>query len=400
VEVSLLAHLRTRFAAEKIHKFLTFWPVVGLVGMRQTGKSTLISKMLASGPCVSFDDLEARLECRSSPKTFLARQERPVIIDEVQKAPEIFDAIKLAVDTKRIPGEFILTGSTSFSARAGIKESLTGRIGICHLRPLTFAEANQHERIKFESLVNNIDAHKPRFSSGEIAKALPKGGMPGAMFIREKDNLEMYWSSWLETTLTRDLPPLFKRGYDPDIALSLLEKMATLLKEGELPSLHHFSQSARVLRNYFDAMQQIFMLDRVSCHAAGTGKEIWLFADSGLAAYLMKNTAGVAAQNSLARHFLHNEWRVHQSFQNDLSVYSYYKTAQGTPIDTVIQNVPILITADAKELSTRLSWVERPIRGAMKKLGSKTGIIAGPVDYIIRGSENNGVSIVPWSAWS
>jgi predicted AAA+ superfamily ATPase len=76
--------------------------------------------------CVSLDDLEARTEANESPKIFLSKLDRPLIIDEVQKAPHLFDAIKHAVDQKKIPGTFYLTGSSTFSSKIGIRESLTG----------------------------------------------------------------------------------------------------------------------------------------------------------------------------------------------------------------------------------------------------------------------------------
>jgi predicted AAA+ superfamily ATPase len=236
-----------------------------------------------------------------------------------------------------------------------------------------------------------------KFHGNEVFSRLLTG-MPGALFTRDLEHLKMYWASWLETTLTRDLPLLFKRNYDPDVALAILNRMLEMLREGELPSLNHFHQPARILRNYLDALSQIFVVDRISCHPAGFGKEVWLFGDGGLASYLMGKTDGLSAQKSLVRQFLNNEWRVHQTLENELNVHTYYKSAQGSPVDAIFQNVPILISSDASEISSRLSWVERPIRGAMKKLGAKTGIITGPVDKIIAAKDNDGVSVVPWSA--
>lgn len=395
-----MPHLRQRFAQQKLEKYLKFWPVVGIIGLRQCGKTTLVGKLLRCGPGVSFDDLENRKEARSSPKTFLARLERPAVIDEAQKAPEIFDAIKLQVDRQRIPGEFVLTGSSSFSARIGIQESLTGRIGTFQLRPFTQAELTKTEMPTLKSLVLGIDSVRPRFSSADISKTMQVGGMPGVAFIRDGEHRRMYWSSWLETVVTRDLPRLFKRGYDPDTALAILERMGTVLSEGELPALHHFPQPARVLKNYLDGLCQIFVVDRVSIHPAGVGKDVWLFGDGGLAGFLMRKTDGIEAQRSLVRHFLHNEWMFHKSMGDDLKVFGYYKTAQGTPIDAVIDGVPILITSDANAVSSRLSWVERPLRGAMKKLGARLGVIAAPIDKVIPAKANGGIAVVPWSAWS
>lgn len=395
-----MPHLRQRYLLEKLDKYLKFWPVMGVLGLRQCGKTTLVSKLLGCGPGVTLDELEFREEARSSPKTFLARLPRPVVIDEVQKAPEIFDEIKLLVDRKRVPGEFVLTGSSTFSSRIGIRESLTGRIGLLHLRPLSMGELHQKPRVVFKSLVKDIETTPLRFTCADVARSMQTGGMPGVAFIRSIEHQKMYWSSWLEATLTRDLPRFFKRNYDPDLAMDILKRMAEVLKEGELPALHHFSQTARILKNYLEALKEIFVLDKITIHQAGVGKDIWLFGDCGLAGHLMEKTEGLEAQLALARHFLHNEWMVHNSLATSANLIKYYKTAQGTPVDAVIDGIPILVTSDAKAVASRLSWVERPIRGAMKKLEAKRGIIVAPVDRIISAKSNDGVAVVPWSIWS
>lgn len=379
---------------------MAYWPVVGIVGLRQSGKTTLVTKLLERGPALSLDEMDLRLEAQSSPKSFLARLPRPVVLDEIQKAPDLFDAIKLVVDKKRIPGEFVLTGSSSFSARAGIRESLTGRIGLLQLRPMTTAELHRGPYRELKSLVRGIDRERPRYSSSEIAQTMQSGGMPGVAFTRDDAHRQMYWDSWIETTLTRDLPRLFKRNYDPDIAHSILQRMGRVLADGELPSLAHFAMPARKLRDYLDALCDIFVTRRVSIHEHGQGKEIWLLGDGGLARHLMRDVAGVPAQLSLSRHFLWNEWLVHRSLQSSSDVFRYYKSAQGAPIDAVIDGVPILITADASAVAKRLSWLERPLRGAMRTLDSATGIIAAPIDRIIPARKNDGVAVVPWSIWS
>jgi predicted AAA+ superfamily ATPase len=395
-----MPHIRHRFLVPKCKKLLGFWPVVGIIGPRQSGKTTLITKLMDKCPVLSLDDLALRNEANLSPKAFLARLPRPVVLDEAQKAPDLFDAIKLVVDQKRVPGEFLLTGSSSFSARAGIRESLTGRIGLLRLRSMTLAELQQDEPRALKSLVTGLDTLKPRYSIGDVSKSMQSGGMPGAAFVRDDEHRQLYWSSWLETTLNRDLPRLFSRGYDPDVALSLLQQLGKALREGQLPTIAHFDLPPRRLRQYLDALCEIFVLQRVPMHSRGRGKDVWLCVDSGLARFLMGEIHGLSAQLSLCRHFLWNEWLVHQSLQASMESFHYYKSAQGSPVDAVLEGVPILVTADADAVSRRLSWLERPLRGAMKTLEANSGIIAAPVDHIIPATSNDGVAIVPWSLWS
>lgn len=396
-----MPHLRTRFAISILTQLSKLWPVVGLLGPRQSGKTTLIQSFLSLASVVSFDDLESREEANRSPKVFLSKQGFPTVLDEVQKAPEIFDAIKLRVDKKRIPGSYYLTGSSSFSSKLGIRESLTGRIGLVELLPMTLAELRQKP---FRGL-SQLSVPLPsgvglRFESGEAAQSAQSGGMPIPAFLRESEQREFYWRSWLETTLLRDLSRFFKRGYDSDFAYSLLNRIGALLREGELPTLKHFSQPTRKVRTYLSAMQEIFLVRKISCHPDGIGKEVWILMDSGLAAYLMGKATGEGSSLSLIRHFLWNEWISQAEYQGRRPERIYYKSAQGSPVDAVFDGVPFRVVASTSAISRQLKWEERPLLGAMKKLDSKVGYLIAPVDSVTLPPKKGGIGILPWSAWS
>src|SRR5262249_54503292 len=112
-----MAHIRSRLALSQLQKLAKLWPVVGLIGPRQSGKTTLFTKLLGLNSEYSLDELENRNEAQNSPTTFLAKLTYPAVIDEIQKSPNLFDAIKLHVDRNRRPGQFFLTGSTTFSSK-------------------------------------------------------------------------------------------------------------------------------------------------------------------------------------------------------------------------------------------------------------------------------------------
>lgn len=389
-----MPHLRKRFAERQVQKLARLWPVVGVLGPRQSGKTTLIRNLLSIDGSQSLDDIEARLEAQSSPKAFLARLSRPAVIDEIQKAPELFDAIKLNVDHKRVPGSYYLTGSTSFSAKLGIRESLTGRIGLITLSPLTLAEIKSKPFRAVRAL------GEPRFSLQDAVRVMVTGGMPVPAFLRDADQREMYWRSWLDTTLSRDLPRFFKSGYDPDFAYTLLNRMGALFIEGELPTLKHFSAKAQKIRAYFSAMEEIFLLRRIVCHEAGIGKDVWITMDSGLAAHLMGKTIGEGPALTLARHFLWNEWITQKEYQGVRPERVYYKSAAGSPVDAVLDGLPMRVVASAAAAIRRAKWEERPLLGAMKKVGAKFGYLVAPVEKMIPAPKSGGVGILPWSAWS
>jgi hypothetical protein len=114
----------------------------------------------------------------------------------------------------------------------------------------------------------------------------------------------------------------------------------------------------------------------------------------------MGKEMGDGATLTLIRHFLWNEWRCLMSYRGERLEPCYFKSAQGSPVDAVIDNVPIRIVSSLTQIQKRLSWEERPLRGAMKKLKSPFGILTGPVEKVTLPEENGGVAIVPWGMWS
>jgi len=380
-----------------LKKFQSFWPVVGVLGLRQVGKITLFRDLLEIRNFVSLDDEEVREEASRSAKNFISRLEPPVVIDEAQKVGALFDAIKLKVDQKRKPGSYFLTGSSTFSAKIGIRESLTGRIGILHLHPFTLAETFQAElaedRICFPNQI------KPRFSLEQVLRALPIGGLPVPLFTRDVEQRALYFQNWLDTTLMRDVARAYGRGYDPDLSYSILRQMAQALKEGELPSLDHFKQNSRILRRYLTAFQDVFLIRKIPCHEAGVGGDRWLFTDSGIARTLMGTEYGPEALLSLARCFLLNEWIALHEYCGKPLRPLYYKSARGTPVDLVTDQCAIKITCEAK---ASLAYEERALAGAMKKLRLKQGYLVAPVENpsFHKAGEKSGISLVSWGTWS
>lgn len=396
-----MVHLRERFATGLIQKLAKLWPVVGLVGIRQSGKTTLMTSLFNTAPLISFDDFALRDEAARSPTQFLEKLTTPVVLDEVQKAPMLFDAIKLKVDQKRIPGSYFLTGSTAFSAKVGIRESLTGRIGLVELLPMALAELH-HQTFRPITKWAPALTVKPtvRFDCAALSRASITGGMPFPAFLHDAEQRRLYWQSWLETTLLRDLARFFPRGFDPDFAFLILDKMAAALRNGELPTLKHFPHPIRKVRQYLNAMEDIFLLRKITCHSEGIGKEVWLLADSGLAAYLMGQVMGEGCTLSLVRHFLWNEVSCQAHYQAiHLSRY-YYKSAQGSPVDFILDGVPFRIVPTVTAITQQLGFEERPLLGAMKKLNSPVGYLLGPIDKPQLPSKKGGIGILPWTVWS
>ena len=133
-----------RNAEKTIKRLATQFPVLAITGPRQSGKSTLAKMTFPDKKYVSFDDKEMREIAKSSPKDFLKAFPDGVMIDEAQKVPDIFDAIKMVVDnSEHVPGKYILTGSSQFRLKENITDSLAGRVGLIKLLPFSISELKE-----------------------------------------------------------------------------------------------------------------------------------------------------------------------------------------------------------------------------------------------------------------
>ena len=178
----------------KIHKKLKFFPVVAIQGARQPGKSFLarhlLKEILPESKYLTFDQQTWKAEAQRAPHTFLTDHSGSglLIIDEAQKVPAIFDAVKFEVDQNRIPGKFLLLGSTEFSKLAQIRESLTGRMGRVRLFPLILAET-----LSPESLSRSIERK-------QVLQYLHLGGMPGFFSVRDLEERSALIQDWIDLT--------------------------------------------------------------------------------------------------------------------------------------------------------------------------------------------------------
>lgn len=125
---------------ETLRRLAQSFPVVAITGPRQSGKTTLARAVFADKPYVSLEDPIERAFAMEDPRGFLARFTKGAVFDEAQRWPDLFSYLQGMVDTERVPGRFVLTGSQQFGLLAGVTQSLAGRVGITRLLPLAFDE--------------------------------------------------------------------------------------------------------------------------------------------------------------------------------------------------------------------------------------------------------------------
>lgn len=196
-----------------IIKLAEQYPSILLTGPRQVGKTTMLQKMMegTDRTYVSLDDLNIRALAKSDPAMFFQVYKTPILIDEVQYAPELFTYIKIMVDKNQQPGEFWLTGSQIFKLMKGVQESLAGRIAVLNLSSLSQNEINNTcENVPFTTNFNVLADRQKLIKAAttpEIFKRIFMGGMPAIVSGKFEDT-NIFFASYLSTYLVRDVKEL------------------------------------------------------------------------------------------------------------------------------------------------------------------------------------------------
>ena len=185
------------------------YPVVLVTGPRQVGKATMLQKLMedTDRSYVSLDDLNERALAKNDPELFLQIHKPPVLIDEVQYAPELFTYIKIIADRMKEPGAFWLTGSQAFKLMEGIRESLAGRVAVLSLTPLSQAEISERELQPFKVDLGDLSERKGKRIPADldgIYERIYRGSMP-AIASGQITNIHMFYSSYISTYIERDV---------------------------------------------------------------------------------------------------------------------------------------------------------------------------------------------------
>jgi len=195
-----------------INEVTNEYPVVLVTGPRQVGKTTMLKRLMEGTDrgYVTLDDLNERNTAKTDPELFLQLHKPPVLIDEVQYAPELFTYIKMNVDKNHEAGAFWLTGSQVFKLMRGVQESLAGRVAVLSLTSLTQGEISgkltEPFVVDMDALIKRKTERKP-MDTREIFERIYKGSMP-ALVSGENKNSMIFYSSYLTTYIERDIREL------------------------------------------------------------------------------------------------------------------------------------------------------------------------------------------------
>lgn len=188
------------------------YPVVLVTGPRQVGKTTMLQKLMegTNRGYVTLDDLNERSIAKTDPELFLQLHKPPILINEVQYAPELFTYIKMHVDKAHEPGAFWLTGSQVFKLMRGVQESLAGRVAVLSLTSLSQAEISGVEMEPFLIEMEHLNERKKgrvETDTRGIFDRIYQGSMP-AIVSGANSNIQIFYSSYLSTYIEKDVKEL------------------------------------------------------------------------------------------------------------------------------------------------------------------------------------------------
>jgi uncharacterized protein len=263
-----------------LKEILADTPVLLLNGARQTGKTTLVQQLARERPetqYISLDEAEPLAAAKRDPAGFIAQFNQPVIIDEVQRAPEIFMPIKVAVDKERHAGKFLLTGSANVLMLPKLADSLAGRMEIATLWPLSQGEL-AGVREDFISAVFAPEFSVRQYSPlprEELLSKMLLGGYPPALERTAATARARWFAAYRTTLLERDVRDLsMVRGLTdfPRLFTALATRVSSLLNLADLSRSTTIQQDT--LKRYYALLQALFLIVEVPAWSANLGKRL------------------------------------------------------------------------------------------------------------------------------
>ena len=196
-----------RHLSSKILKYAKEYPIVAVVGPRQSGKTTLVKALFHSYKYLSLENLSLRKSATEDPIGFLATHGSFLILDEVQHVPELFSALQERVDVNQEPAQYILTGSSQFLLVENITQSLAGRIVTFKLFPLTYPELYQYgEDQNAASIFRVSHVERPQISLDSLYQLLLTGFYP-RIYDKHLES-EKWYENYIFTYVERDIRSL------------------------------------------------------------------------------------------------------------------------------------------------------------------------------------------------
>lgn len=352
-----------RILEQTIAKTSRTFPVVLVTGPHQVGKTTLLTKMAAPDrTVVSLDNPTIRGLAKEDPGLFLQRYKPPVLIDEVQYAPELFVYIKMYVDEHKNNGDFWLTGSQAFHMMENVTESLAGRVGIVRLSGLSNAEVQQTFHGEFVVDMEHLMRRREEsmaMDARDIFQRIYRGSMP-RLYEDPEIDLEQYYESYIDTYVTKDIKELTKVA-DEMLFLNFVRAVAArtasnvnyteLADEMEISSV-----TAKQWLSLLVTSGLVLLIQPYSNNALHRVIRIprMYFMDTGLCAYLTGWNSPTALERGAMNGAFFETWVVTEIYKSYINVGKnpplyFYRDSNNKEIDLLIYQNATLYPIEIKK---------------------------------------------------
>jgi hypothetical protein len=329
-------------------------PVVFLNGARQTGKSTLIREIVETiypARYVTFDEVTVLSGAKSDPDGFLKNITFPIAIDEVQRAPEFFLAIKAEVDRVRKPGRFILTGSANVLLLPRLADSLAGRMEIISLWPFSQGELDGVTETFVDTLFSDasLSLKLPLLNRPHLLEKILSGGYPESLTRENTDRRDSWFGSYITTILQRDVRDLARiEGLTtlPKLLSLLAARSTTLLNIAEISNSAAIPQTS--LKRYLTLLETIFLIKFLPAWSSNLGKQLIktpkvILSDTGLLAHLTgvqinQLNQGNGAIGPLFENFVAMEITKQITWSHTQPQLFHFRTLRGQEVDLLLED--------------------------------------------------------------
>lgn len=388
-----------------IQEYLSYFPCVALIGARQTGKSTLLQ---AEGGSRSLFDLEVRADYEQiarDPDFFLRSNDRPIAIDEAQLLPELFPALRVAIDRDRLArGKYLLSGSSSPELLSVISESLAGRVGIIEIAPLSYAEI---KGVDFPFLLTLFDdACSSETLAGFANKPAPDdlqliqnywfhGGYPEPWLNDTGRFREIWKEQYFKSFIERDIARLF-----PNLNTVRFRRFIEILA-GYSGTVINYANLARMLdvsqptvKDYLRIAHGTFLWRTLPVYDKNVSKRIikhprGYFRDTGMLHHILQMPS---FKRLLSHPQMGASWEslVIEEILRGANAAGiactpyYYRTAAGAEVDLVLEGKFGLIPFEIKHTQTVNTKYLRSLRDFVNEFDCRFGIVVNNDEKIRR----------------
>jgi len=322
-------------------------PVVLLTGARQVGKSTLAQTLVPEDRYYTLDDTTLLAAAQADPTAFVGRHDRTIVIDEIQRVPDLLLAIKASVDRDRRPGRFLLTGSAKIQFVPRVAESLVGRMEILTLWPFSQGEIVGRREGFLEAICQKrLPGNPTPLPVEEMAARIVRGGYPPVYTWAERRRaawLRSYVTGVLERDI-RELTTIEALADLPRLIALLATRVATLV------NLADISRSVGIphttLQRYMALLERTFLVHQVPAWGMKLGSRVvkagkLLFADTGLATALLHLSAVRVPKEPIGGPMLENFvimelWKQASWLAEWPRIY-HFRTPKGLEVDAVVE---------------------------------------------------------------